>query len=325
MVTGLGLFSGGLDSILAARLLQEQGIRVQLITFTTPFFGPAAAHKAAGQIGAPLHIVDITVPHFAMLKAPRHGYGRNMNPCIDCHALMFQQAGRLMPQCSADFLFSGEVLGERPMSQNRQSLNTIAKHSGFGELIIRPLSARLLPASRPESEGLVDRSRLLDLQGRSRKPQLELAVKLGVTGYPEPAGGCKLTDPAFSRRLRDLLRHSGDVTRTDLELLSIGRHLRISKHAKIIVGRNEQENAALHALRTDADFSLSIDDIPGPVVLIPGGADDAILSLAAAVCARYSDAHSLAEVTVSIYRGTILVGRVAASALDPAAIEHLRI
>ncbi|MCP4714583.1 MAG: tRNA 4-thiouridine(8) synthase ThiI, partial [Deltaproteobacteria bacterium] len=150
MTLGIGLFSGGLDSILAVKVLQEQDIHIELISFITPFFGPQAAQKAIHQLNVPLHIIDITDIHLAMLKDPKHGYGRNMNPCIDCHALMFNQAGRMMQKLGADFLFSGEVLGERPMSQNKQALRVVAKESGFEEVILRPLSARLLPETAPE-------------------------------------------------------------------------------------------------------------------------------------------------------------------------------
>jgi tRNA U34 2-thiouridine synthase MnmA/TrmU len=201
MSTGVGLLSGGLDSILAICVLREQNIRIEAVAFITPFFGPGNAQKAVKMLNVPLHVVDITDVHLQMLKKPKHGYGSGMNPCIDCHALMFREAGKLMQQWGADFLFSGEVLGERPMSQNKQSLRVVARDSGFEEYIIRPLSAKLLPITKPEHEGKVDRERLLDIQGRSRKRQMELAKQYGITEYPEPAGGCRLTEPNFSKRL----------------------------------------------------------------------------------------------------------------------------
>lgn len=314
MVTGIGLFSGGLDSILSVRLLQQQNIRIEAVSFVTPFFGPETAIKAVKQLGIPHHIIDITEIHLPIVKNPRYGYGRNMNPCIDCHALMFNQAGELMKKKGAHFLFSGEVLGERPMSQNRNSLRTVARHSGFQEYILRPLSARLLPMTMPEQEGLVDREKLLDLQGRSRKPQIELAKQLGLTYFPGPAGGCRLTDPGFSNRLRDLLKNNEKADKRDMELLSLGRHLRISNKVKIIVGRNEKENDRLESLKEKGEIILSVEDIPGPLVIIPSGADDDAVSLAASVCVRYSDAPENKAVPVSVFMDNVAVGKVYASA-----------
>ncbi len=319
VVTAIGLFSGGLDSILAVRVLQQQHIAIEAVSFVTPFFGPQTALKSAKQLAIPLHIVDITEKHFEMLKNPKHGYGRNMNPCIDCHALMFNQAGQFMKKKGAHFLFSGEVLGERPMSQNMNSLQIVARESGFAEYIVRPLSARLLPVTKPEQEGLVDRERLLDLQGRSRKPQIALAKKFGITFYPEPAGGCRLTNPSYSRRLRDLLDHTRHITRKDLELLGIGRHIRIDTGSKIIVGRNEQENARIESLQEPEDIILTSEEIPGPTVIMPWGADDTALQLAASVCVYYSDADT--SVQVSVYKNNRFSHKISATACRQEIIE----
>lgn len=325
MVTALGMLSGGLDSILAARVLQEQNINIETVAFVTPFFGPAAAQKAAEQLGIPLHILDITEKHFEMLKAPKHGYGRNMNPCIDCHALMFNQAGHLMEKIGAHLLFSGEVLGERPMSQNLQALKIVARESGYQEYIVRPLSARLLPVTQPEIEGLVNRDNLLELQGRSRKPQIALAEKFGITSYPGPAGGCKLTDPGFSKRLRELLHHDPACGRRDLELLKIGRHLRTRDGIKIIIGRNEQENGHIETLRREGDMLLSMDDIPGPVAIIPGGADDEAVGFAAGACVRYSDAQGDDPVAVLLFKDDQTAETITASACAPDLLKELLI
>lgn len=300
MVTGIGLFSGGLDSILAVKVLQQQHINVEVVCFVTPFFDAKKAQKAIEQLGIPLHVLDITEKHFEMLKSPRYGYGRNMNPCIDCHGLMFHQAGELMKKTGAHFLFSGEVLGERPMSQNKNSLRSVEKLSGFQGYIIRPLSARLLPETIPEREGLVDRSRLLAIQGRSRKPQLELVHEFGITYFPEPAGGCKLTEPAYSVRLKDLMNHSENIVRRDLELLNIGRHLRLPGRTKIIVGRDARENERLESMSMPGDIVLTIESIPGPTVLIPCGTDDDTINLAASICVRYSDVSCDTPVPVTI-------------------------
>ncbi len=302
MTTGIALFSGGLDSILAVKVIEQQNIKVEAVSFVSPFFGPETAQKYIRQTGANLHIVDITEKHFEMLKDPPHGYGKNMNPCIDCHALMFNIAGEMMKELKADFIFSGEVLGERPMSQNRNSLHVVAKESGFKDQILRPLSALLLPPTKPEEEGLVDKSMLLDIKGRSRKPQIALANKFGITDYPEPAGGCKLTDPAFSKRLKHLLDHNPNAGRKDLELLSAGRHFFTEDQVKIIVGRDEKDNNKIESLSGKNDILLTVDDIPGPTVIIPGGANNKTLEFAAAICSAYSDTSPGNKIAVTIFK-----------------------
>ena len=303
MYIALGLLSGGLDSILAARLLQEQHqLQVEAVTFVTPFFGPKRARAAAAQLGIPLHEIDITDIHFAMLQNPPHGYGKNMNPCIDCHAMMFREASCLLERLGPGFLFSGEVLGERPMSQNRQSLATVAKASGCLDMILRPLSAKLLEPTGPELDGMVEREMLLDIQGRSRKPQLALAKQWGITQFPNPGGGCLLTDPPFSRRLRDLLEHQNEITRVDLELLNIGRHLRVRPDLKIIAGRDEKDNERLAGLARDTDTLISLVDFPGPIVLIPGEASGPDCLLGARICVSFSSARTRGDVDVYLHR-----------------------
>lgn len=193
-VKALGLCSGGLDSMLAGLVLREQGIQVHWVSFETPFFSAAKARRASEMTGIPLTVQPIYPIYMQMLLDPPAGYGRYMNPCMDCHSLMFRLAGEMMRERGFDFLFSGEVLGQRPMSQKKPSLRYVEKHSGFDGLILRPLSAKLLPETIPEKEGLVDRDRLLDITGRSRKRQIDLAQQFGITNYPAPAGGCLLTD-----------------------------------------------------------------------------------------------------------------------------------
>lgn len=289
-IKALGLLSGGLDSILAVKVIQQQGIEVTGISFVTPFFGPERARLAAERIGIPLVVLDITEVHLEMLKNPRYGYGRNMNPCIDCHALMLACAGRKMRQLEADFLFTGEVLGQRPMSQNRNSLSKVARDSGFEQYIVRPLSARLLPETLPEAEGKVDRSMLLDINGRGRKRQMELADKWAIDFYSNPGGGCLLTDPGFSHRLKDLLTGAHDFYHDirDIKLLKSGRHFRTDRF-KIIAGRNREDNAAIRSLSRDGDTLITACDFPGTLVLIPYGGDEETVRLAASICARYSD------------------------------------
>jgi tRNA-specific 2-thiouridylase len=295
-VKGIALFSGGLDSTLAFKVIEEQGIEVRGITFETPFFGAARARAAAKRIGLPLTVLNITEEHLRMLHAPRYGYGKNMNPCIDCHTLMLKIAGRRMEEEEADFVFTGEVLDQRPMFQGKQSLSVVAKNAGYPDRILRPLSARLLLETAPEREGKVDRGRLLDIQGRGRKQQMGMAVHYGITSYPAPAGGCLLTDPVFARRLRDLFDRHPDHSVRDIELLKVGRHFRLNEATKAIVGRNVKDNDTIERLTVPGDALICIAQVPGPTVLVPGGGDEETRLLAARLCARYSDAPRDREV-----------------------------
>jgi len=297
-VKALALFSGGLDSSIAVKVIQDQGIEVLGVMFTTPFFGAGKAEEAARRVGIPLLILDIAEEHLAMVKAPRYGYGRNMNPCIDCHTLMFRITGRQMEERGFDFIISGEVLGQRPMSQNKQMLHVVAKNAGYEPYILRPLSAKLLPPTLPEKEGKVDRERLLDIHGRGRKRQMELAIHYGITDYANPAGGCLLTDPMFSKRLRDLFTHEKETPVRDVELLKIGRHIRLDDKTKVIVGRKKAENNALLELSRPEDAVIGVRDFPGPVCLVPHGGGEKTLEAAAGICASYSDAPPQAEIVV---------------------------
>lgn len=286
---GLGLCSGGLDSRLAAKILQNQGVEIHLISFETPFFSADKAREAAAQLSIPLTVMNITELYLAMLKNPPAGYGKNMNPCMDCHSLMFRTAGDIMRAEGFDFLFSGEVLGQRPMSQTRQSLRYVEKHSGYDGHILRPLSARLLTETIPEKEGLVDRDQLLDLSGRGRKQQMALAKELGITDYPAPAGGCLLTDVGYSKRLKDLFDHEETFSESDLHLLKYGRHLRLESGVKIIIGRTKSDNDFLESHYNPKEYYLiRLHDRPGPIILIAAGVDRAVVRLAASLCVGYS-------------------------------------
>ena len=290
-VRALGLCSGGLDSILAGLVLQQQGIDVTWVAFETPFFSADKARNASRITGIPLLVQRITEVYLPMLRHPNIGYGKNMNPCMDCHALMFRLAGERMLAEGFDFLFSGEVLGQRPMSQSKTSLRYVEKHSGFEGYILRPLSARRLPETIPEADGRVDRERLLDLSGRSRKPQIALAKSFGVTEYPAPAGGCLLTDINYSRRLKDLFDHQAQVREAELELLKYGRHFRLDDKIKIVVGRTRGENQKIVDHHDPAgDMLVKLKSYPGPTALVSRQAPPALVEKAAAMCAGYSKA-----------------------------------
>ena len=219
MVRALAMISGGLDSILAARLIKEQGVEVIGICFRSYFFNEENAKRMTKQIGIRLEVVDFSKEHFEMVKNPSHGWGKNMNPCIDCHSMMMRYSGELLEKFNADFIITGEVLNQRPMSQNKSALNIVKKQSGFSEKILRPLCAKNLDPTPMEVNGLVDREMLLDISGRSRKVQMELADKWGIKDYPSPAGGCKLTDPNYSIRLKELVERKENVTEKDIHLL----------------------------------------------------------------------------------------------------------
>lgn len=301
-IKAVALFSGGLDSILAIKLIQEQGIEVKVVNFKTPFFGlDDGTSVIARDLNICFEKIDITEELLKILKKPKYGFGKNMNPCIDCHALMFKKAGEHMNRIGASFILSGEVLGERPMSQNRNSLNIIERESGFEGKILRPLSALLLMETIPEKEGLVDRNKLLDISGRARKRQIKLADEMGIKNYPSPAGGCKLTEPAFSKRLRDLFTQES-VSLEEIELLKLGRHFRLSKDIKLVVGRNKEENEQLKNFYQEGDLLFKAKNLKGPVSLLKGGSkvDNQLIDKSCQITARYCDRNEEENKEVSI-------------------------
>ncbi len=299
-IRALGLFSGGLDSMSASALLRAQGIAVELLTLVTPFFGPARPRESAAHLGLPHRVVDFTDKFLPLIYSPSHGFGRGHNPCIDCHILMLREAGAMMQAEGFDFVYTGEVLGQRPMSQNRGSLNLIARESGFPELLLRPLSAKLLKTTRPELLGWVDRERLLDISGRGRKRQMALAPELGITRYPAPAGGCLLTDPGYAARLKELLARQAQGSPREFELLKWGRHFRLAGGAKAVVGRTQKDNEAILALSDPEEVIIKVEECPGPIVLVTKGAGDEDLREAAGLAAAYSDAPAGRPVKVSV-------------------------
>lgn len=289
-IRALGLLSGGLDSALAARLLIDQGIEVLGLHLESPTACRSDVGEVARDLGIPLIRREKGEPYLDLLRSPRFGYGRNMNPCVDCRVFMFRLARPIMEEEGAQFLFTGEVMGQRPMSQTRERFHLIDREAGLAGWILRPLSAQILPETEPEKRGWVDRAKLLGIAGRTRTTQLELAERLGLRHYESPGGGCLLTDPIFSVKLRDLLDHGtrADTTMEDVELLRVGRHFRVHERLKIVLGRDAGENRARRAHETPARRVIEPLSFSGPTALICGPFDAAALAGAARLIVRYS-------------------------------------
>ena len=300
----ISLFSGGLDSQIAVCLIKEQGITVEALNFKSPFFGAdERTAKAAEDLQVKLHTIDFGSEYITkVLKNPVYGYGKNMNPCIDCHGFMFRKAGDLMQEIGASFIVTVEVVGQRPMSQNKSALNAVDKLSGYKGYILRPLSAKILPPTIAENEGWVDREKLEGISGRSRHRQMELAEKFNITDYPSPAGGGLLTESNFSNRLKKMLDIRPDSSPYEMELLKLGRHFYLNQNL-LAVGRNRVENEKIQAIALDNDLLLKVTDRPGPTGLLRQheNATAEEINLAAAIVARYSDAKEEPYATIKIY------------------------
>ena len=326
------LLSGGLDSILAARLMLEQDIELQAVNFSAKLCmcgckktGESAAQSAAKMLRIPLKTIDITDDFIEIVKSPSHGYGANVNPCIDCKIYMFKHAKDMMKESGASFLVTGEVLGERPMSQRMDALNIIEKAAGVKGILLRPLTAGNLDPTLPEKEGVVDRARLLDIRGRSRKPQMALAEKFGIDKYPSPAGGCLLTDPGFAKRVKDAMKH-GEFDAENLALLSVGRHFRLSDKTRLVVGRDEGENEILASLAGQDDILFELTDREGPTAILRGGIDDGLIRIAAGIAAYHTKFRHEGSVRVD-YRKSESAGKETISVKPAAkeAVEYLRL
>ncbi len=288
------LFSEGLDSILAGKVLQSQGVEVVALRFITPFFGwhwkgceEEFARWVSKKFGFSGAVVDLTEDFLKMLAAPGHGYGRAFNPCIDCRILMLKRAKELLPVFQADFLATGEVVGQRPMTQQRNTLRHIEKEAGVTDLVLRPLSAKKLWMSEPERQGLVDREKLFSLSGRGRKRQLALAKEFDLKEIPSPAGGCLLTDPNLAQRFKKFLDWKGEFTPREAELLTFGRHFPL-ENSWLILGRTELENKKLMTLAKEEDTIIKIQDLPGPTGLLLGEPTEKDLKTAAKLLVRYA-------------------------------------
>lgn len=290
-VRALALFSGGLDSALAIKTITNQGVEVIALNFVSHFFGGKneKAEAMAKQLGVKLEYVDFSEKHIEMMKNPVYGRGKNMNPCIDCHALMFKFAGELLEKYDADFIISGEVLGQRPMSQNYQALEKVKGLSKLEDLIVRPLSAKLLPPSKAELDGLIDREQLFDIEGRSRKRQIELAEKFGLVDYPSPAGGCLLTDPGYSKRLK-LIEEDGLLEEENFKvfhLLKKGRFFRFEKGKYLFVGRMKEDNDEIVKYKDIGTMFIRGKGVGGPYILGYGDLSQEEIEFAKNLFSRY--------------------------------------
>jgi len=282
------LFSGGLDSILALKILEEQDIKVIPLYFESVFFSEKEILETARRLKLKLRKVDFSKKQFELVKNPRYGYGKNFNPCIDCRLLMLKKAKKIMKKENCDFIATGEVLGERPMSQNKNSLELVEKKSSLQGLLLRPLSAKLLPPTMAEKNKLVERNKLFDISGRGRFRQLALAKKYKLVNFPSPAGGCLLTDPTFSKRLGKLLEKKSDPALSDLKLLKLGRHF-WQGDVLIVVGRNEEENKKIRKIASENDILTELKNITGPLTLIRGKKiSDETIKKAQKLTAHYS-------------------------------------
>jgi tRNA U34 2-thiouridine synthase MnmA/TrmU len=304
------LLSGGLDSILATKMMLEQGIDIVAVNFSAKLCmcgcrktGESAAQTAAKMLKIPLTTIDITDDFLEIVRNPEHGHGSNVNPCIDCKIYMLKHAKSLMERLGASFLVTGEVLGERPMSQRKDALNIIEKAAGVRGILLRPLTAKNLLPTKPELEGAVDREKLLDIKGRSRKPQMALAEKFGITQYPNPAGGCLLTDPGFAKRVREAIKHD-EFNAENLAILSVGRHFRFPGGARLVVGRNDSENEILLSLVKESDMVFQLKDLQGPVSILRGVCDEAAVKLAASIAAYHTKSRNSASVAVNHWTGS---------------------
>lgn len=322
----LALLSGGLDSLLATKIILDQGVDVEAVHFVTPFYRCScnSISRFSKEFGIKVHGIFLGQEFLDVIANPRYGYGSQINPCIDCRILMFRKAKELAEEIGADFLVTGEVLDERPFSQRLRAMQLIEEEAGLKGKVLRPLSAKLLTLTEAEKKGWVSRERLFAIRGRRRTQQIELAAKYGIKDYPNPSGGCLLTDPAFARRVRDHLGHEGELTIKDAILLMIGRHFRING-VKVIVGRNKNENDRLLTIAEQYQMPhLTVKDYKGPITLIVGEGDPGIIEKAAAITVRYSDAPKSIPVSV-LYKHAEERKEIAVTAIGDEKIEHLRI
>lgn len=315
MVKAIGLLSGGLDSNLATRIMQKLGFDIIAVNFTTPFCTCTTkshgckneAKRLSDELGIPSRIEFMGDEYLDLIKNPKFGYGKGMNPCIDCRIMVFRRAKEIMIDEGAAFIFTGEVLGQRPMSQQGNRMKLIEKEAGLKGMVVRPLSAKIMAPTIPEKEGIIDREKMLSIQGRSRKEQIKIAKEeFGMTENLCSSGGCLLSDQNFAIKVRDLLDHCGDDGKPaakvkDARLLRLGRHFRIADDAKLIVGRDEVENNKLKNMADDGDFLFYPESVRGPLALFKGALDRGAVEKASAITTRYCNRTNGEPVTI-LYR-----------------------
>jgi len=318
----VALLSGGLDSQLAIKMMQEQGFDVSAVAIKTPFCDFDCGRgcgfeirERADDLNVNLKTVYLGDEYIEMLKHPKHGIGAGFNPCIDCRSMMFDAAKKHMEDIGAEFIISGEVLGQRPMSQHAPALRTIEKESDLVGKIVRPLSAALLPETDPEKNGLIKRENLGMIRGRTRRNQLDMAKKYGIENPPNAGGGCLLTEPQFGIKAKDLFSHTENPTINDIDLLKIGRHFRLDEQTKFIVGRNKDENEMIKAIALPGDILLEAKDFVGPISILRGSNAKEHLKFASSVTLRYSDAPNNEQAIVSI-RDNDLVEEIASESAE---------
>jgi hypothetical protein len=324
MPRAVALFSGGLDSTLAIRIMQERGFDVDALNIRTTFdCCRAAAARAAADLGVRLTVLPVADDYIDVIRKPSYGYGKGVNPCVDCRIYMCKMARRLMEEVGACMVVTGEILGQRPMSQKRRDLQIVAEQSGLGGRLLRPLSAKQLPPTVPEQEGVVDREKLYGFHGRRRSELVELARRLGIREIPQPSVGCALTEVTFAPRVRDLMQFQPEASRWDFELLNVGRHLRLDARTKLVIGRNADDNALLRAFFARGDATASAimhpESFLGPDVLIVGRVAEQAIAFAGGLMFRYSRSIDPLDAEVSLtvrdFRRLIRI------APDPAATE----
>jgi len=329
----VALLSGGLDSTLAVLIMLREGVDVTAVTFLTQFGCDITDSSscsrdplpAAKKFGFKLKLCHLADKFLEIVKNPKYGHGKNMNPCIDCRILMLKEAKTLMELIGADFIVTGEVLGQRPMSQRRECFPLIDREAGVEGLVLRPLSAKLLPPTIPEKQGLINRNNLYAIRGRSRKVQMALAEEFGLEDYPSPAGGCLLTDPIYSWRLKDLLQQNPNPSIKEIQLLRVGRHFRLSPICKAVVGRNKQENEQILAMAEDEDILMRVPHVGSPITILLGHSDENTILTAASITARYSDAKNQQKVRVLVYKKTEQGYTVVVNPIQEKVLDILRI